>query len=92
METQTQGWIQGARKRQRVQRLGLKRNGGCQLSELMDSPLGALSTTDPKEMCLAVDPRDHLIGRKADAQRGWVIAQSLKQRGEALAKRTPVLT
>lgn len=58
METQTQGWVQGARKRQRVQRLGLKRNGGCQLGELMDSPPRALSTTDPVGMCLAVAPRD----------------------------------
>lgn len=39
-----------------VQGLGLKRDRGCQLSELMDSPPGVLSTTGPAERCLAVAP------------------------------------
>lgn len=72
METQAHGRIQWARKRQMVQGLGLKRDRGCQLSELMDGPPGVLSTTGPAEWPSS-SPRNqkpHLTGRKADAQRG----------------------
>lgn len=67
METQTQGQIQGARKKQRVQGLGQKRDKGCHLSELIGGPPGTPSTTDPAEVCLTVAPtgrKPHLTSRK----------------------------